>query len=91
MVSGFQVLKFVVVDFSDSWDRNVLRDAVMEYRATGVSNSVKVVRESATGIFTTYSFVVEPTDVVYIIGQVIHFPGHCQGKEQGDNIHCNQG
>jgi hypothetical protein len=90
MANGFQVLKFVVVDFSDSWDRNVLRDAVMEYRATEAA-SVKVVRESATGVFTTYRYVIEPNEVVYVIGQVIHLPGHCMGKEQGDNIQCNQG
>jgi hypothetical protein len=89
MANGFQVLKFVMVDFSGTWNRNV-RDTVMEYRATGVAN-VQVVRESVTGGFTTYRYVVDPTDIVYVIGQVVHLPAHCQGKEQGDNIQCNQG
>lgn len=90
MANGFQVLRFIMVDFSESWDRNVLRDAVVEYRATGPAD-VKVVRESITGVLTTYMYRIEPPEVVYVIDQVIHLPAHCRGKEQGDTIQCNQG
>ena len=91
MNGGFQVIKFIMIDFSGPWQRSILTDAIFEYQpAPGPIASVRVVREHGTGVLMTYEYRVNLGETVYVSDQVVHLPGHCIGKKDGDTIRCGE-
>jgi hypothetical protein len=88
MADGFQVVKFVMVDFDKGWKRALLPNAVFEYTAVANGANLAVVFEGATGVFTTYRYQLAEKDVVYVNGQVIHIAAHCSRQEPGNTIKC---
>ena len=90
MPTGYQVLKFVMVDFDRLWKRNLLADAVVEYKPLRPGARLSVVFEGQTGIMTTYHYKISDVEAgpVWIVDQVIHIPDRCVKQEKGNTIKC---
>jgi len=90
MNGPYQVIKFVMLDFDKAWDRTMLVTsyANIQYVATGKGGRLAVVFEGATGVMTTYHYVIAPGAEVYVVDQVIHIPGRCRKQEPGNTIKC---
>ena len=87
---GFQAIKFVMVDFDESWDRTMLVTgyANIRYTATKKGSKLAVVFEGATGTMSTYRYQLAPGEEVFVVDQVIHIPGRCQKQEPDNAIKC---
>jgi hypothetical protein len=84
----YQVVKFVIVDFTGAWQRGIGTVAV-SYKAMGPQNEVAVVKEvPGTGNAITYHYRLKPDAEVDIIGDVIHIPARCFKSEPGNTVKC---
>ncbi len=92
MAKGFQVIKFVMLDFDDAWVRLMLVTgyANIRYTATRRGARLAVVFEGATGVMRTYRYQVEAQEEVYVVDQVVHIPARCQKEEPGNTIKCEK-
>jgi hypothetical protein len=88
MASGFQVMKFVMVDCDKNWNRQLDPNAVVQYTATANGATLAVALEGPTGVVTTYRYTMQANDVAYILEDVIHVAGRCQKQEPGNTIKC---
>ena len=90
MANGFQVIKFVMLDFDDAWDRTMLVTgyANIRYTATRRGGKLAVVFEGATGTMRTYRYQIAKGEEVFVVDQVIHIPARCQKEESGNTIKC---
>jgi hypothetical protein len=87
---GFQVIKFVLLDFDANWDRLELVTSYANIRYTAIKKDAKlaVVFEGATGVMTTYHFLLDAKDEVFVVDQVVHIPSRCQSQAAGNTVSC---
>jgi hypothetical protein len=92
MAGPYQAIKFVMLDFDKSWDRTMLVTgyANIRYTATEKGGRLAVVLEGATGVMTTYRYLVAAGQEVFVVDQVIHIPARCQKEEAGNTIKCGK-
>ena len=90
MAKGFQVIKFVMIDFDESWDQNMLvtNYASTQYTAGKKGGKLSVLFEGASGTMRTYHYQIAPGEVVFVVDQVIHIPSHCLKEEPSNTIRC---
>lgn len=93
MAKGYHVLKFVMLDFDEKWDRTLVPTgyAVMQYTSHQPDAELAVVVESATGVKTTYRYKLGPKQDVFVIDQVVHIPDRCIKQEPENTVKCRQG
>lgn len=90
MAGGFQAIKFVMLDFDETWDRTMLVTgyANIRYTAGKRGSRLAVVFEGATGVMVTYRYQVAPGGEVFVVDQVVHIPARCLKQEPGNTIKC---
>ena len=90
MATGFQVLKFVMVDFQGGWDRHMMVTsyANIRYTATRSGRKLAVVVEGPTGTLSTYRYQLAAGEEVWVLDQVIHIPARCRRQDRGNTIKC---
>lgn len=90
MAKGFQVIKFVMLDFDEAWKRTMLvtNYANIQYAAIKYGAKLAVVFEGATGVMSTYHYQFEAGAEVFVVDQVVHIPAHCVKQEAGNTIKC---
>lgn len=90
MANGFQAIKFVLVDFDQNWDRTMLVTGYANIRYTALKKgaTLAVVFEGATGVMTTYRFLLTAKEEVFVVDQVVHIPSRCQRQEPGNTVKC---
>lgn len=87
MASGYQVVRFTLVDFDGDWAVTTNKTGA-QYVSTNQGTTFAVVFEGPTGTLTTYRYTV-PTNVsIVVLGQLIFIPSHCQKQESGNTIKC---
>jgi hypothetical protein len=93
MAQGFQVIKFVMLDFDENWKRTMLVTgyASIQYTATMAGAKLAVAFEGATGVMITYRYKLEAGEEVFVVDQVVHIPARCLNQEPGNTIKCGQG
>jgi hypothetical protein len=91
-MAGFQVIKFVIIDFDDAWDRTMLVTgyANIRYTATRKAARLAVVFEGATGTMRTYRYQLAAGQEVFVVDRVIHIPGRCTKEEPGNTVTCGR-
>lgn len=90
MASGYQVIKFFMVDFGIGWTRDLYPNQVVSYKTTKEGGNLAVVSEGAKGVMTTYRFVLSGKNEVLIVEGAIHIPSHCLEQEPGNTITCER-
>ena len=92
MADGFQVIKFVMIDFDDGWDRTMLVTGYANIRYTSIRKGARlaVVFEGATGTMRTYRYQLAAGQEVFVVDQVIHIPARCLKEEHGNTIKCGK-
>ena len=89
MAKGFQAIKFVMLDFDESWDRTMLVTGYANIRYTAKKGSkLAVVFEGATGVMSTYRYQLAAGEEVFVVDQVVHIPARCLKEEPGNTIKC---
>jgi hypothetical protein len=90
MAKGFQAIKFVMLDFDESWERTMLvtNYANIRYTANKKGAKLGVVFEGATGTVSTYRYQLGSGEEVFVVDQVVHIPARCQKKEPGNTVTC---
>jgi hypothetical protein len=91
MAKGFQVLRFVIVDFEGSWDRHMMVTDYSNIRYTAMDRGGKlaVVVEAPTGLLSTYRYKLAAGEEVWVLDQVIHVPARCIKNEPGNTTKCS--
>lgn len=92
MATGFQALKFIILDFDGGWDRHtmVYSFANVRYTATGRGGKLAVVVEGPTGTLSTYRYSLAAGQEVLVIDQVVHIPARCVRQDSGNTIRCGR-
>lgn len=90
MANGFQVIKFVMIDFDDGWDRVMLVTgyANIRYTANRKGARLALVFEGRTGVMHTYHYQLAAGQEVFVVDQVIHIPARCLKQQPGNTIKC---
>jgi hypothetical protein len=93
MSSGFQAIKFVMLDFDPNWERMpyVTSYSFVHYEALKNGARLMVAFEGATGVMMTYMYQLAKGDEVYVLDQVIHIPARCIKQVPGNAIRCGRG
>ncbi len=92
MATQFQALKFIMLDFTGSWDRltMVYSFANVRYTATARGGKLAVVVEGPTGTLSTYRYNLLAGQEVLVIDQVVHIPARCVGRDSDNTIRCGR-
>ena len=92
MAGPYQVIKFVMLDFDENWDRTMLVTGYANIRYTAIrrGGQLAVVFEGATGTMVTYFYKIAAGDEVFVVDQVIHIPARCRKHERGNAIRCGR-
>ena len=93
MAKGFQVIKFVMLDFDENWERTipVSSYASILYTVRFAPRAKLAVALEAAGVVTTYRFELDALEEVLVVDQVVHVPARCTNQEPGNTIRCSQG
>ncbi len=88
MTKGYQVIKFVILDFDANWDRTMLVTGYANIRYTAINKGGKlaVVFEDTNGMMSTYRYQIPAKEEVYVVDQVIHVPERYLKKEANNTI-----
>jgi hypothetical protein len=81
------VLVFKEIQFPGNWTR-WSGTQMIGYTANGRRNQLLVVVESATGVMTTFFFIVPPGLDVWIVDDVVHIPVLCVKSVPGRATKC---
>jgi hypothetical protein len=93
MAKAYHVLKFVMLDFDEKWDRALIPpvSSTVQYTSNQPDAELAVVVESVTGSKTTYRYKIGPMQDVFVIDQVVHIPDRCIKQEAENTVKCRQG
>ena len=88
MSANNQVMRFAMVDFEGDAIANPLVPAdVISYTIQN-QTQLLVAFEGAPGVFTTYRYLLEQGDVLFIYNNIIHIPRRCVDQQPNNTIRC---